>query len=50
MVFVIRGQLSIAELIAKAVNLARHFFDPPRQRKKQATQAVLAAQQLKGLS
>lgn len=50
MIFVIRGQLSLSELIAKAAELARHFFDSPRKRRKQAPQAVRAALQLQGAS
>ena len=50
MVFVLRGQLSVSELILKAGELTRHFFDAPRKRLKQASQAVAAALELRRLA
>jgi hypothetical protein len=47
MVFVLRGQLTLSELILKAAELTRYFFDAPRARIKQAPQAIHAALELK---
>lgn len=50
MVFVLRGQLGLSELILKAGELARHFFDSPRTRRvKQAPKAVAAALELQDM-
>jgi len=48
MTFVVLGMLSFSDLIRKASDLTRHFFDSPRKRGKQAPQAVQAALQLGG--